>query len=51
MEIVKTVFDQALQMMTQLFNACISDWSWFGTFLIFIFLIRKVAQAFNKTKG
>lgn len=51
MQVVYTVFDQCVEMMSELFNTCISDWSIFGTFLIFLFLIRKLAQAFNKLKG
>ena len=51
MTIVYQVFNQCVDMMTEFFNTAMTDWGIFGTFIIFIFLLRKVAQTFNKSKG
>ena len=51
MEVVTQVFDLSLKMLTQLFNACMNSWGIFGTWIVLLILLRKLAQAFNKTKG
>lgn len=51
METVKLVYDTALNMATQLFNACMRSWDIFGTFVVFMALIRVISRIFNKTKN
>lgn len=51
MEIVRTVFNQALSMLIQLWNTALGSWGIFGSWVIFMALLRKVANTFNKLKS
>lgn len=51
MSIVYQVFDQCIEMMTELFNTALQSWGIFGSFIIFIALVRIIARTFNRTKG
>lgn len=51
MEVVRQVFDTSLSMVVQLWNCLMNQWGWFGTGIIFIALLRKVTNTFNKLKS
>lgn len=48
---VRLIFDTAISMVVSLWNACLNSWSYFGTFIIFFALLRKVTNTFNKLKS
>lgn len=49
MAILTQVFDKAISMIIQLWNA-LSNWGIFGSFIMFSFVLRKLTQTFNKLK-
>ena len=51
MDIVYTVFNQSLNMIVQLWSTALGRWGIFGTFIIFIAVLRKIGRTFNKLKS
>lgn len=51
MDNVKLIFDTSLNMVVQLWNTALNSWGIFGSFIIFIALLRKIANTFNKLKS
>lgn len=51
MDIVYSVFNQSLSMLTELWSTALGRWGIFGTFIIFIAIMRKIGRTFNKLKS
>lgn len=51
MELVRIIFNTALNMVIQLWTACLNSWSIFGTFILSFAVLKKVVRTFNKLKG
>ena len=51
MEKVTLVFNTVLDMVVQLWNSCLKDWSIFGTFILSFAILKKISRVFNKLKS
>lgn len=51
MDIVYTVFNQSISMLTELWSTALGRWGIFGTFIIFYAILRRIARTFNKLKS
>ena len=51
MEKVTLIFNTALDMVGQLWDSCLRDWSIFGTFILSFAILKKIAKTFNKLKS
>lgn len=51
MDIVYSVFNKAIEMLIQLWGTALGSWGIFGTFIIFIAILRRIGKTFNKLKS